>query len=64
MSSCDKIHVTEIDVYRMIADNSIVFQAGMEIDADGAYRAYHPTPDSDKGLDNLDKRVAAGLSAL
>jgi hypothetical protein len=57
MASCDKINVTEIagvDVYRMTDDHSVVFQAGMEIDADGAYRAYHPPPDSDKGLDNLD----------
>jgi hypothetical protein len=57
MASCDKIKVTEIngvDVYRMVSDRSVVFQAGMEIDADGAYRAYHPRPDSDKGLDNLD----------
>jgi hypothetical protein len=53
MASCDKIKVTEIagvDVYRMTDDNSVVFQAGMEIDADGAY---HPPPDSDKGVDNL-----------
>jgi hypothetical protein len=57
MARFDKIKVTEVagvDVYRMTDDRSIVFQAGMEIDADGAYHAYYPRPDSDEGLDNLD----------
>jgi hypothetical protein len=63
MANCDKIQVTEIAgvvVYRMTSDNSVVFQAGMEIDADGAYRAYHPPPDTDKGLDNLNNAGGPG----
>jgi hypothetical protein len=56
MASFEKIKVAEIDgvdVYRMADDHSIAFQAGMEIDADGAYRAYHPPPNSAEGLDDL-----------
>jgi hypothetical protein len=53
---CGKLEIATIagvSVYRMNSDQSVVFQSGMEIDADGAYRAYHPPPDSDKGLDYL-----------
>lgn len=54
--TCDKTELFEIagvPVFRMAADNSLVFRGGMEIDADGAYRAYHPPPDTGKGLDNI-----------
>jgi len=54
--SCDKedlLSIAGVPVFRMTSDRSIVFQAGMEIDADGAYRAYHPPPDTGLGLDNL-----------
>jgi hypothetical protein len=57
MVSSDRSRVTDIagvDVYRLAGDHSVVFQAGMEIDADGAYRAYHPRPDDHEGLDSLD----------
>ena len=57
MVTSDRIKVTEIagvDVYRLAGDHSVVFQAGMEIDADGAYCAYHPRPEDHKGLDSLD----------
>jgi hypothetical protein len=33
------------------ADGRVHFNADMDIDADGAYRAYHP--DNKSGLDNL-----------
>lgn len=40
------------DIYTFSEDRSAYFfEAGMAIDADGAYRAYHPTPG--KGLDFL-----------
>lgn len=54
--SCDKTELFQIagvPVFRMDTDNSLVFRAGMEIDADGAYRAYHPPPDTGRGLDNI-----------
>jgi hypothetical protein len=56
MANCDKIALLQIagvTVFRMNDDRSVVFQAGMEIDADGAFRAYHPPPDTGLGLDNL-----------
>ncbi len=56
MPNCDKtalLEIADVTVFRMASDRSLVFQAGMEIDADGAYRAYHPPPDTGLGLDNL-----------
>jgi hypothetical protein len=47
------LEIAGVSVFRMTSDRSIVFQAGMEIDADGAYRAYHPPPDVGLGLDNI-----------
>ena len=40
------------NIYTFLEDRSaFFFEAGMMIDADGAYRAYHPQPG--KGLDYL-----------
>ena len=45
-------HVETSDIYAVDGDDSaFFFVAGMAIDADGAYRAYHP--DSKQGLDKL-----------
>lgn len=45
-------HIETSDIYAIDGDDSaFFFVAGMAIDADGAYRAYHPAPG--KGLDHL-----------
>jgi hypothetical protein len=47
------IRIENISIPVQESDNSIVFKAGMLIDADGSPRAYHPKPDDYLGLDNL-----------
>jgi len=53
MSSETIAKIAGVEVFRRASDGNVLFQAGMEIDADGAYRAYHPAPESGLGLDNL-----------
>jgi hypothetical protein len=44
--------IAGVDVNKMESDGSLIFKAGMEIDADGSPHAYHPI--SSKGLDSLE----------
>ena len=44
--------IAGVDVSKMEPDGSLIFKAGMEIDADGSPHAYHPI--SSKGLDSLE----------
>jgi len=52
--------IAGISVYRTVTDRTLLFQAGMEIDADGAYRAYHPPPETGLGLDYLHNAGESG----
>jgi hypothetical protein len=44
--------IAGVNVSKMDSDGSLLFKAGMEIDADGSPHAYHPI--SSKGLDSLE----------
>jgi hypothetical protein len=44
--------IAGVNVNKMDSDGSLIFKAGMEIDADGSPHAYHPI--SSKGLDSLE----------
>lgn len=53
---CDKIErlrVGAVHVWQLPGQTAFFYEAGLAVDADGAPTAYHPPPDSDRGLDAL-----------
>ncbi|MFC5049166.1 glycoside hydrolase family 75 protein [Rubritalea spongiae] len=42
-----------VTVYQTAPFDAVIYQSGLNVDADGSPFAYHPKPDSDKGLDYL-----------
>jgi len=45
--------VGDVSVYKTAPVLAVIYQGGLAIDADGSPFAYHPEPNSDKGLDYL-----------
>ena len=45
--------VGNVSVYKTSPFPAVIYQSGLAVDADGSPFAYHPEPDSDKGLDYL-----------
>ena len=46
-------NVGGVDVYKTAPFHAVLFEGGLQVDADGSPIAYHPRPGSSKGLDNI-----------
>jgi hypothetical protein len=55
-------NIAGVDIYKMTSDDSLVFRAGMEIDADGSPRAYHFV--SSRGLDSAGGSLDVEFSGI
>ncbi|WP_018970930.1 glycoside hydrolase family 75 protein [Rubritalea marina] len=49
-----------VTVYQTAPFDAVIYQSGLNVDADGSPFAYHPKPDSDKGLDYLPNAGSPG----